>query len=561
MATTTLREFVVRLGFKVESTQERNFDESMRKTAKGAGDIVRAFAKIAGATVAGMSASSFALKKVADGLTGLYFAAQRTGSSVKELKVLQYGFEQVGLSAEEATSSVEALAAARRQNPGLNGLLAGWGINTADNSKAFVQLLGKLREFAPAIRAQYASMFGLDEGVVNQLENNGPALFSAFRRREQMFEKEGYNPDAASRKALDFFRAWNDAKARYSDMAQEMAVKLLPLAERFIGVLEKTADWLIKADRATGGWVLRIGALATALLPILAALKISGAGGLLAKGLGGLLGGAGEAAAGGIGLGAIALPAVVIAALGALIWLIAHPDQLKEQVDQAHQIGDKMRAGLDSAWEWTKGVFKGQVDQAHGIGDKLSSFGAGLMGDLARMVGKFEGFRNKVYSDIAGNATFGFGHKVRPGEDVSHADPISLFAGDLSASLAAVAKYVRVKLTDNQRKALASLEYNIGEGAFSRSTLLRKLNAGDYEAAADQFGVWRNANHHVSPALVARRATEAQTFRTPDSKSLNLQTSITIEGGDSARDTARETAREQKRVYSDIIRNFQPSYQ
>ena len=67
-------------------------------------------------------------------------------------------------------------------------------------------------------------------------------------------------------------------------------------------------------------------------------------------------------------------------------------------------------------------------------------------------------------------------------------------------------------LTQNQFDALVSLTYNIGSGAFKNSTLLKKLNAGDYKGAANQFDVWVNAGGKRLQGLVNRRAKEKELF-------------------------------------------------
>lgn len=79
-----------------------------------------------------------------------------------------------------------------------------------------------------------------------------------------------------------------------------------------------------------------------------------------------------------------------------------------------------------------------------------------------------------------------------------------------------VNRAVKVKLTQNQFDALVSLVYNIGPTNFNDSTLLRKLNAGDYAGAADQFLVWNKGRVDgklvVISGLVNRRNAERQLF-------------------------------------------------
>lgn len=84
-------------------------------------------------------------------------------------------------------------------------------------------------------------------------------------------------------------------------------------------------------------------------------------------------------------------------------------------------------------------------------------------------------------------------------------------ASDLKKFEAAVNK-VTVALNQNQFDALVSLTYNIGTGAFASSTLLKKLNAGDYKGAAAQFDVWNKAGGKRMQGLVNRRSTERKLF-------------------------------------------------
>jgi len=85
-------------------------------------------------------------------------------------------------------------------------------------------------------------------------------------------------------------------------------------------------------------------------------------------------------------------------------------------------------------------------------------------------------------------------------------------AHDLKKFETAVNNAVTVPLSQNQFDALVSLAYNIGTNAFSKSTLVKKLNANDNRAAADQFDVWVNAGGKRMQGLVNRRAKEKALF-------------------------------------------------
>lgn len=80
---------------------------------------------------------------------------------------------------------------------------------------------------------------------------------------------------------------------------------------------------------------------------------------------------------------------------------------------------------------------------------------------------------------------------------------------------AAVTEMVTVKVNQNQFDALVSLSYNIGSGALSKSSLLKKLNAGDFDGAANSFKLYNKAGGKVVRGLVRRRAAEAELFGKP----------------------------------------------
>ncbi len=93
------------------------------------------------------------------------------------------------------------------------------------------------------------------------------------------------------------------------------------------------------------------------------------------------------------------------------------------------------------------------------------------------------------------------------------------FLQDAQKFVDGVAKAVgATKTTQNQFDALVSLSYNIGLGNLSKSTLLKKHNAGDHAGAAAEFAKWNKAAGKVMTGLTTRRTTEAKLYATPDPK-------------------------------------------
>ena len=131
----------------------------------------------------------------------------------------------------------------------------------------------------------------------------------------------------------------------------------------------------------------------------------------------------------------------------------------------------------------------------------------------------FEGKRLVAYDDGVGVWTIGFGTtiypngiKVKKGDVCTEAQAKAYMAHDLKKFELAVNNGVTVLLNQNQFDALVSLAYNIGTNAFKNSTLVKKLNAGDYRGAADQFDVWVNAGGKRMQGLVNRRTKEKALF-------------------------------------------------
>ena len=127
------------------------------------------------------------------------------------------------------------------------------------------------------------------------------------------------------------------------------------------------------------------------------------------------------------------------------------------------------------------------------------------------MIKRWEGFRPLAYLCPAGVWTIGYGHTktAREGMKVTQAEAEALLRQDLDEIVSVLAPAIRVPLSDQQSAALLSWAYNVGVGAAQRSTLLRKLNAGDYAAVPEELMRWVRANGKVLPGLVNRRAAEA----------------------------------------------------
>ena len=130
-----------------------------------------------------------------------------------------------------------------------------------------------------------------------------------------------------------------------------------------------------------------------------------------------------------------------------------------------------------------------------------------------------EGLKLVAYLCPAGKLTIGYGHTgddVHVGMTITPDKADFLLSRDLMAASQSVIRLVQVELNNNQFSALVDFVFNLGGGALASSTLLEKLNHGDYAGAADQFLLWDKA--HVNgqlvtiPGLTVRRQREREEF-------------------------------------------------
>lgn len=130
------------------------------------------------------------------------------------------------------------------------------------------------------------------------------------------------------------------------------------------------------------------------------------------------------------------------------------------------------------------------------------------------LIKSFEGLRLTAYQDSAGVWTIGYGHTsgVYSGMKITEAKAEEYLKSDLKSAEKTVNNKVTYAINQNQFDALVSFTFNVGGGNFGSSTLLKKLNQGDINGAADEFGKWIKADGKVLDGLVKRRAAEKEMF-------------------------------------------------
>lgn len=137
-----------------------------------------------------------------------------------------------------------------------------------------------------------------------------------------------------------------------------------------------------------------------------------------------------------------------------------------------------------------------------------------------QFIEQYEGLRLKAYKDTTGTLTIGYGHtsaagapKVTAGMTITQVQADQMLTKDLTGFEQDINNLVKVPLNQNQFDALVSFQYNTG--ALGKSSILKALNKGDYQGAADKLTLYDVSKGKVLPGLTKRRAAEKVMFLRP----------------------------------------------
>ena len=133
-----------------------------------------------------------------------------------------------------------------------------------------------------------------------------------------------------------------------------------------------------------------------------------------------------------------------------------------------------------------------------------------------------EGFSNRVYMDVAGLPTIGYGHQLLHSNSfpngINEQQATNLLACDVRNAERAVERLVRVPLTQSQFDALVDFTFNLGASRLAGSSLLQQFNKGRYDDAAEQLLLWDHAGGQEIAALKARRQAEVALWNNSPSR-------------------------------------------
>jgi len=324
-----IREFLVGLSFKLDTAGLKRFEDGIEKATKG----VLALATAVEATAATVAVG---IARFASNIEALYFASQRTGTAVANIKAFERAAQNLGATAEDAESAIEGLAHAYRANPfgtrSIIGMLGG-DPDELDKTKQLLELIPALQRLPTNIGLNYAQQLGISERMYLALRSgqfaqdyaHSQKLYGSadwqktaadahqfgieMRDLQAVIESFGAKVYDALQKKLGFsvesLTKWLQKNGPWlANRMVEVMSKIWAVATKIVSVIGELVAQLASWDRATHGW-------STTLLASFAILKLFGGteilGGLLSLTAAFVRLGAGISAAGASGAGLIGL--------------------------------------------------------------------------------------------------------------------------------------------------------------------------------------------------------------------------------------------------------------
>ena len=506
MATETMRDYLVSLGFKVDEAGLKKFTSGIAGAAKGVGLLVAA---VEGAALTvGAAVAAFA-----SNMEALYFASQRTGASASNLKAFEKAAQNLGAGAGEALQSVESLASFMRNNPGSEGFIQSLGVQTRDAN-------GKLRDtvditadlgdrFAkmPVYMAhQYAGMLGISDKVMLAMRNGD------FRKN--LDEQKALLKDAGFEKAAKDAHEFEVKLRNLQTRIEAIGVKIgTSLIDALGPQMEQAAKWFDKNGKQIGETVAAI-----ANFVLTAAGVITPILGTIAEGWKNIFG-----------------------------WVKIVGDAIYKLLPQNWA----ENLGKGTAWLLDKLGIRNQVDNLLGNGTQSQAAtpaakpatGGTSSSQQAMQYFVSQGWSKDQAAGIVANLNTESGLKGNVVGDSGRAYGIAQWHPDRQAEFAKFAgKDIRQSSVQEQ---MAFVNYELTRGAERKAGAL--LRASNSAAQAGQIMSRQYERPLRADAEAARRGAAAV--------QIAQTTTINVQGGD-AKSTASAVANEQGRVNDAMTRNM-----
>lgn len=241
-----LKEYLLSLGFRIDSTESKRFDSTIGKFDLNVLGLAKRLAAAAAAAQVMVAVFARSMEK-------LYYSSMRAESTAGNIKAIEFAAGQVGVGGDKMRSSLEAMARALRANPGLKALLNDLGVQVEgrDRSDVLTDLVTQLKSMPFEIANQYASMFGIDPDDLLLLQAQIEEFKKARDLRKEMARDAGLDVDAAARAGKEYAQLLNRVIERMGVLKDIVLVDMLPGFTKAAEALERALILVTKFYKKT----------------------------------------------------------------------------------------------------------------------------------------------------------------------------------------------------------------------------------------------------------------------------------------------------------------------
>jgi len=255
MSDTTIRDFFVSLGYDIDKSSERSFNDSLKRTAENA-------AKLGLAIEAAAASLTAAVVKMAQGMEQSYYASKRLGASVKDIKAVEHAISQVGGSAEAAHQSMENIAAFMRRLPAgknyIQGLI-GKDFNANDTTQIMAGLSKKFASMGYAHAKVLSEKLGIDENTLQAMLRDGGKYYEEY---QSLVKKAGVDQDAYAKNSQELMQKVRSLGASFAVLSDKIGAELIkkagPYVERFKTWMDNNFDEITNVIVRVSDVVMRL---------------------------------------------------------------------------------------------------------------------------------------------------------------------------------------------------------------------------------------------------------------------------------------------------------------
>jgi hypothetical protein len=238
-----IKELLVALGFTIQDVGLKKFTGTLESISKTA-------AVTAGAIASVTVAAEAMVTRFASEFERLYYASQRTGATVKNIRAIEFAAGQVGLTAEQVSQAMESMARSIRENPGLRGLLQKLGINP-ESKNLLTDFVTRLSKMPFYISRMYGQMFGFDSDTLFMLTKFLPQFLAAQEKSKEIDTLGGLTEEKLQGLASDAKDFNNNIRELYKIfglMGDMLASTILPYFHDFNGALKEIMYDVLSSD-------------------------------------------------------------------------------------------------------------------------------------------------------------------------------------------------------------------------------------------------------------------------------------------------------------------------